>query len=172
MRRLLPALLAAAASLPVAAFAADPWYPRALATLERAGVTMVTPKVCPEDYAGIYMPTVRSMVLCPQAFKSSGLLRETVAHEMVHVAQNCAATLTGKEGMLPLTEFFRHYDPSLSIKIAQAVMQEISGKETDLGSSIQHSSDPSAFMLEAEAYAFQSNPDAVMEIVNSLCSAT
>jgi hypothetical protein len=125
--------------------------------LRDTGVTIVAPKTCPQGLAGKFQPSTAVLMICPAAMASDEMFVETIAHESIHVAQNCVSGLLGQTV------------PEASRQIwMDGIDAGMAGKWSFVDRATADLS-PRQRAAEIEAYAFENSPKAVLTILGKAC---
>ena len=162
-------LLPFAAAPPAAAQGQLSVLDDAVTRLKRRGVIPVLQEHCQPGIYGSYNHVTRKLVLCGQAMRD-GLLTETVAHESVHVAQDCVAGAIGDGHSLPIYwRLLERGDPQAenfraTIKQSLVVRDKVAHalKSTKGMSNSRRT-------RELEAYGLEHNLYAALKIVEAAC---
>ena len=125
--------------------------------LQAVGVAIVAPAMCPKNLAGKYVYTTATLTLCPLAYKDVDLMIETITHEAVHAAQHCV------NAPLVIT-VPKHRVNQYSSDIVSAIGNKLTHvHNATKGLNIERRA------LEYEAYAFESRPELVLDILGKVC---
>jgi hypothetical protein len=119
---------------------------------------------------GMYSPSKNLMCINDKLFEQGqqNMFDETITHEAVHVIQDCLAE-GGIQGntLIPMITAMRENDMDTS-GLVDYVNKNLTDAYADYISEIK---EPVVAVAETEAYALESNPDLVYNLLGSMCTA-
>jgi hypothetical protein len=169
---LLAALAAITLIFPSTAKGSPEWVDHAQQVFAGGGVRLTYGPGCPVNQLAAYRPTHRNIHICKAATLGGWpMVIESIAHEAIHAAQHCAATLVGsRRQLVPLgAVVHRQYGENSAEfrKFQQFLLAQVAGKTDRVYASSRGDSYASA--LELEAYAFEGHPRQALDVFRAFC---
>ncbi len=148
------------------------WIENAVTTLRRGGVSTVLRHNCPPGGMAYYRPADRVVSICTKAVSyGPAEVQAAIAHEAIHAAQQCAGRWMGVNHMVPLGIYYMNRvpagDPGLETFLRLMAHTEAT-RRGDIDAATAYGSELLQ-MMEIEAYAFETRPDAAMDIFAEFC---
>lgn len=161
-------LLPVAWAQPVSAQSESAVVEDAARRLMRRGVRFAV-RECSPGIAGLYRSSERLLTICHAAIRR-GLTVETIAHEAVHVAQDCAYGSLGDSLSGPIYWRLREADPSTAAGFLEVITSSLVSR--DKSSHVLASSRnlrAAGGASEIEAYGIEHSINGALSLVETLC---